>query len=69
MKTNTGASLLTKLIALLSISCVSIGISIASLVYGFGLEVKSWVALILLGVFAQTFTHMILGKLLKEIRE
>lgn len=61
--------MISKLIALLSITCLSVGISIATLVYGFGLEVKSWTALILLGVFAQAFTHMILRKLVKEIYE
>lgn len=56
----------TKLVALLGIVCFGVGLQILTLIYGWGLEVKSWAAIILLGVVGQTFNNFLATKILKE---
>ncbi len=58
--------MITKLVALLAVTAGAVAISIATMVYGYGVEVKSWPAIIGLGVFAQTFFQVVLRKVVDE---
>ncbi len=46
--------MITKLIALFAIVTASIGLSIITLMYGWGLEPKNWWVIIICGIIGQT---------------
>jgi hypothetical protein len=61
--------MITKLMALIAITTIAIGLQVLTLIYGWGLEVKNWAAVILIGVFGQAFAQAVAGKILKEACE
>jgi hypothetical protein len=58
--------MITKIIALLAVFSGLISISIATMIYGYGVQVKSWPALIGLGIVGQTVLQTVFRKMLKE---
>jgi len=57
---------LTKLVALLGITSAAVATQVAVLMYGWGLEPKSWVWIIGAGVFLQVFIRSAGERILKE---
>jgi hypothetical protein len=56
----------TKLMASVAVIALAISLQVLTLTYGWGLEVKSWAVIILIGFFGQVFTHAIARKILDE---
>jgi hypothetical protein len=57
---------MTKVLALLCVTSISIAIYVLTLMWGWGLEPKNWWAIIGLGVFGQTIMYTIGRKVLDE---
>ncbi|MCP4607726.1 MAG: hypothetical protein GY845_03275 [Planctomycetes bacterium] len=57
---------MNKLIALLFVITVTIGMSILVMIYGWGLEPKSWWWIIGVGIFGQMFMKLIGDKVLES---
>jgi hypothetical protein len=58
--------MITKLVALIAIVSASIGLSVATLIYGWGLEPKSWTAIILFGIVGQVIVSTIYKKIMDD---
>jgi hypothetical protein len=58
--------MITKLVALIAVVASSIGLSVATLIYGWGLEPKSWTAIILFGVVGQVVVSSIYRKIMED---
>ncbi len=57
---------MNKLLALLLVLSVSVALSILVIIYGWGLEPKSWGWIVGVGVFMQVFMKIIGGKVMDE---
>lgn len=58
--------MLTKLIALLGVLALSLTVSVLTLMLGWGLQPKSWTAIVLLGFFSNLIIHTIGRKIIDE---
>jgi hypothetical protein len=61
--------MITKLVALIAVVTTSIGLSVATLIYGWGLEPKSWTAIILFGIFGQVVVSSLYRKIIEDDRK
>lgn len=50
--------MITKLIASLALLALAVVINIATMIFGWGLEPKSWTVIILIGFFGQMFIQV-----------
>jgi hypothetical protein len=58
--------MITKLVALFAIVTASIGLSVATLIYGWGLEPKSWTAIIFFGIVGQVIVSSLYRKIMED---
>lgn len=58
--------MLTKIIALIAVLALSLATSVLTLILGWGLQPKSWTAIILLGFVGNLIVHTIARKILDE---
>jgi hypothetical protein len=58
--------MITKLVALIAVVASSIGLSVATLIYGWGLEPKSWTAIIIFGIFGQVVVSSLYRKIMED---
>ena len=61
--------MLTKLLAAAALLALSLAASVLTLMLGWGLEPKSWTAIVLIGFFGQIAITALGQKLLKENKE
>jgi hypothetical protein len=57
---------LTKIIAMISVVALAISVQVLTLIYGWGLEVKSWAAIIGWGVVGHTVVRAIGDAVLQD---
>ena len=57
---------MSKILALFFVLAVTVGMSILTMIYGWGLEPKSWWWIIGVGVFGQVFMKVIGNKVFNE---
>jgi hypothetical protein len=58
--------MITKLVALTAVVAASIGLSVATLIFGWGLEPKSWSAIILFGILGQVVVSSLYRKIMED---
>jgi hypothetical protein len=58
--------MITKLVALTAVVASSIGLSVATLIFGWGLEPKSWSAIILFGILGQVVVSSLYRKIMED---
>jgi uncharacterized membrane protein YjjB (DUF3815 family) len=58
--------MLSKFLALLFVILIAVGMQILTYIYGWGMQPRSWVWIIGVGVFGHMFSMMIAQKLVKE---
>ena len=59
--------MITKLLALMAVIALSITVSVVTLIFGWGLEPKSWAVIVFVGFFGHLFVSMVNQRLLNEI--
>ena len=58
--------MITKLVALIAVVTSSIGLNVATLIYGWGLEPKSWTPIILFGIVGQVVVSSLYRKIMED---
>lgn len=58
--------MLNKLVAIVSMFAISVGCSVCVMIYGWGLQPRSWWWIIGVGFFVQVAIYAIVGRLKKE---
>ena len=58
--------MITKLVALTAVVTASIGLSVATLIFGWGLEPKSWPAIIVFGILGQVVVSSLYRKIMDD---